>query len=429
MLESKLNKEEQELLESPKGAYAVIMGYLARLDGKVTQAKFNKLLIELNYDRMKGVDYRETLKAVTSSPKLLNLYRKASSGETSIEEVTSYKGTKTIAEIEVPSIVTASSIDKVATQGLTANFRKAQRKGSAQEYLSQLVAKNMCEAAQNLTPMKAPHINLHTDKSRTLVVTPADWHVGAVVDNIQGNCYNFDIFQSRLDEYFNEIANCVKEMKINKIVCVHLGDFIEGIDMRKINQAFDAEFDATTQLAKAQRAYLEFIQGLALLTDKLSVGLIGGNHDRFTSDKKDAIYGDNLAYNVADQLLLLKQLGVFGENVTVIDNRSDIYTIEQKVEGKVVLFKHGDAEKRTAQTHIPKFIKDHPIDYMFFGHYHSNAYIQEDFERFSFMTGSIMGNNSYSAQLGLPTTRASQLMTIFEEGKKAVTTIPVFFSE
>ena len=71
--------------------------------------------------------------------------------------------------------------------------------------------------------------------------------------------------------------------------------------------------------------------------------------------------------------------------------------------------------KNTDKPKIPNLIKDHPIDYVMFGHYHSSKILQENGYATSIMVGSLQGNNTYSKQLNLPDSKASQTLILFNK--------------
>ena len=127
-------------------------------------------------------------------------------------------------------------------------------------------------------------------------------------------------------------------------------------------------------------------------------------------------------------MILLNDHLMFGDNVDIIDNRSDIYRAEINIYGKNILLIHGDTLSGNDKPKIPVLLKDKILDYVFFGHYHSSRMIQENGFAFSIMVGSLQGNNTYSKQLNLPDSRASQMITIFEKGSNSPIYQPVFFS-
>ena len=188
-----------------------------------------------------------------------------------------------------------------------------------------------------------------------------------------------------------------------------------------------SQLNATEQLSEATRMFIELIDSVVTTGTKVTVGLVGGNHDRFTSNKKEAIYNDNLAYNVLDIVKLMQETGHWDKNqLDIIDNSHDVYSLELPIYGKTIRLVHGDFLKR-GDYKIASQIKDHPIDMLLYGHLHSFKVVQEDINQLSIMAGSLQGNNSYSKQLGTPDSRANQLILTFDEFEQVPLIQPVFF--
>ena len=262
---------------------------------------------------------------------------------------------------------------------------------------------------------------------KTIVAFVTDWHIGATVHGVNGNDYNLDIAKARMKEYTETLLKQIKRKNPERVVILHGGDFVEAVDHRNINQAFDAQLNATEQLSEATRMFIELIDSVVTTGTKVTVGLVGGNHDRFTSNKKEAIYNDNLAYNVLDIVKLMQETGHWDNNqLDIIDNSHDVYSLELPIYSKTIRLVHGDFLKR-GDYKIASQIKDHPINMLLYGHLHSFKVVQEDINQLSIMAGSLQGNNSYSKQLGTPDSRANQLILTFDEWEQVPLIQPVFF--
>lgn len=248
-----------------------------------------------------------------------------------------------------------------------------------------------------------------------MIIALSDWHIGATVKAVNGNSYNVEIAKERLARVMSEAKRVIEDSKVEDVYIVFLGDAVENTSMRNINQAFDAEINMAEQIALATRMLAEFIKGISEVASNVTAAVIGGNHDRYTPNKKEAIYNDNVAYNILDSLLMLQEYGGLSRGINIIDNRYDIYSAEFTVYDKTIRLVHGDNLPNNDKPKIPVMIKDHPIDYVFFGHYHSSKIIQENGSATGIMVGSLQGNNTYSKQLNLPDSRASQTMVLFNE--------------
>lgn len=413
---------------------AIVLGSLFQESGKLSCSAFNKVMVELGYAKVKRSDFKQLVGTIENNEHYHQLFSLASENKLGIEDLVNGDGTPSEQSTDdLLDIVSPYVVDKEVLRNLTSRYRKVRNQVSAQQYLSGKIADSIAETIKHheqKPKREFPRMSTDFKGNSTLVITPADWHIGAVVFT-EDNCYNYTLFKLRLQQFINAIKEKISLLHPDNILLVHLGDFIEGIDMRKINQPFETEMTATQQIARATEAMLDLVEEVGSLGYPTKVGVIGGNHDRFTADKKDAIYNDNIAYNILSVLKLMsaKEYGVLPENVVILDNSDDIYHLSQLVSGKNIMFVHGDMEAKTANARIPAHIKQTPIDYMFFGHYHYNSFVQEDFKRFSFMASSIMGANNYAKQLNLPTTQPSQLMTLFTEGSDNPLIMPIFFKE
>ena len=116
--------------------------------------------------------------------------------------------------------------------------------------------------------------------------------------------------------------------------------------MRSVNQAFDTEFTLAEQITKGTRLLIDVLSQISEVTEgNLRFGIVGGNHDRLQGNKNEKIYNDNVAYITLDTMLNLQELGVLN-GIEIIDNREDIYTIEDVVANQRIVVNHGDNLKR-----------------------------------------------------------------------------------
>lgn len=406
--------------------YAVILGKIKKDYPTIQRSVFNKILVGFELDKVDKEYFLMLVDRVKTTPELSDLYLKAVKGVYTLDDVKVYE--KSVTEDGLFDLVSTYTVDKYTTQAQSTNFRKAQKQGTAQYYLSQQIAKELKTSLSDIEKPVLPKA-LNVDASdKEMIMALSDWHIGARVDHVNGNTYDLGIAQQRLADYLERAHMEALTNKPRKIYLYHGGDFIEGIDMRKVNQSFDAELDATTQIAAATRMMIDTVKEVASWGVPMTVALVGGNHDRYTSNKKDAIYNDNIAYNVIDTLLLVKDYGIFPDYVDIVDNRDDVYRVETTVAGKNVMLIHGDTLPSNDKPKIPMLIKDHPIDLVIYGHYHSSRFIQENGSGFSIMVGSLMGNNTYSKQLLLPDSKPSQLVMLVTQGSDTPTFQPVFLN-
>lgn len=423
-----LSTKELDVLSTQLGAQAVIFGHLSKTYNKVTVTRYNKLSVGLGYDKVTSYDLDFVRKDIMEDPIASKLNSLAMAGQLHLSDLTiTDEGLAEEADLEDDNLYNYTSPIVTANQEVLANqreFAKLQREGAYTELLFKGLKKHLVNELQDLDkPKYIERIRTNEEGSKELIVALSDWHIGAYVRNIDTGGYDFTIFKDRLNRFLTEVKNTIAKEDITLVHLYHIGDLIEHINMRNVNQAFEAEFSATEQSAKAQRVLVEILQDLSAYAD-IRFGMVGGNHDRFQGNKADKIYNDSIAYLVLDGIFLIQELGLL-PNVEILDNREDIYSFYDEVAGKVIKVCHGDSEGKKVDVKIPRHIKNTPIDYMIMGHIHTSRIVQEDFHRYHIYVGSTMGANNYSQENNLPTTSPSQLMILLENGSDSPTFKPV----
>lgn len=385
---------------------AILMGSLMKAKGKVTTADYNKLSATLGLDTVNRSELRDARELVVGDNTAFSLYTQAC------------RGTLTIDDLGFTKKAVGDSLSSylVAHEEVLADsreFRKIQREGIHFERLVNGLKKYTSQELAKLEPY-TPILDRvdPTDVKRSLIVCLSDWHVGALVFNKDTGGYSFAILEERLERLKREVLDAVDLYYVEQVTIFHVGDLIEHINMRNVNQAFDAEFPATEQIARAKRLLTQFLIDISGYVPVV-FGLVGGNHDRFQGNKADKIYNDNIAYLVLDEIISMSEFGLL-PNVQIIDNRDDVYSIMTNVGGKVVKVVHGDFEGKKDDHKIPKHIKEFPIDLLIMGHIHTFRVVQEDFARHQIYVGSPMGANDYSKEHGFPTTKPSQALIVLE---------------
>lgn len=408
---------------------AIIFGHLVKTFGKVQTAKFNKIALELGYDRVTAKDIKKMADRFEKDDTLDTLVQQSIVGEIGLEDLTKYKSDrKPFLEKSTYDVVTAYQVEHQRVLANNREFNKIQREGAYVHLLFDGLKNTFREEFATLSKPKYDFTytreTLEGDKE--LVVLLSDLHIGALVNNLDTGGYNFEILNQRLTTYLHEIKQMAELMKVSKVRIYNLGDNIEHINMRSVNQAFEAEFTAVEQIAKATRLIVDFVMEVEKVAP-VKYGMIGGNHDRFQGNKNDKIYNDNVAYLILDYMFMMQEFGML-QQTELIDNREDIYGFEDTVQGKVIKASHGDSLKGKG-AHIHKFVKDHGIDYLVTGHVHHHLISQEDFARLHITNASPMGANNFSKELNLPLSTPSQTMFVLGAALKGPIIYTVFFEK
>jgi len=150
--------------------------------------------------------------------------------------------------------------------------------------LSKLIIESLKEELSQFSPAKfIPHSNQIDKVGDTLVIHFADWHVGRLVRDEDGNeLYNEKIFQERIEILLNEILTLLDEYiskgtPIKNVVIISTGDILDGMGIFS-SQETVSEMSPPLQVMGAVKVIKNFI--LALLQRKLNVNFYGvkGNH-------------------------------------------------------------------------------------------------------------------------------------------------------
>lgn len=229
-----------------------------------------------------------------------------------------------------------------------------------------------------------------------MVVMLSDWHIGAQVHNVKGNNYNYDIARQRVAKYLSRVKKIAHEEGITEINVVSLGDMTEHINMRKVNQAFEAEFPLAVQIVKAYELIRDFIVNLSEDFNVTYRG-VGGNHDRMNGDKNDNIDGDSTAYIVN---FMIKD---FIENtkldrITYVEVDSINYSASFYLNDFHFKFVHGDNEKGNKKLASHADLDDTSYNVLAMGHLHHFSVKEVGQDKYEVYVGSLMGANNYGVK-------------------------------
>lgn len=428
-----LTTEELSVLHTRDGALAVIMGSLKAINDQPRAAPANKILKALDYDRTNIQEMRALAETFSEQHELNSLYRKAYQKLILVNDIprNSYgeeynaeyekEHKEAVSEDNLFSLLSTYHMDKEDGNARARELREVIKTGVFMKHLMESTKKHLAEELKDMPRMKYIKTPQPKPKAgdKSLVLLVSDWHIGAVVYNEDTGGYDFKKLSIQVQEMVNEVETLMEDFNIQNLYVFHVGDIIEHISMRNVNQAFEAEFSAAEQISKASRLLIDMLAALSK-SHHVTFGMVAGNHDRLNGNKNDKIYNDTVTYIILDHLIhMQEEFGVL-PNVTYIDNRENTYEFTIRVAGKNIKVKHGDSEKKKDDVKIPKHIKEEPIDIFIMGHIHTGRIVQEDYSRFHVYVGSTMGANNFSKELNLPTTSASQTTMILTEGRSSV---------
>lgn len=249
------------------------------------------------------------------------------------------------------------------------------------------------------------------EDSTALVVALSDWHIGCKF-KVSYNEFSYKIVSDLVFEYLSKIERLIDTYGVENVLLLNLGDTIENTYMRNFSQTFEAEFDFSTQQAKAIELVSIFIKWLCLKHPKIhfSYSAVAGNHDRMNGNKKDAIFGDSFQTILN---LFLNNLPL--ENFEVIEQESPVKG-SVSFNGVNIAFEHGDKlnlNNRNLLATVSQ--RDGKVyDALLVGHLHHFQVVENN--GLFIMSGSLKGADTYSESLNLRADR-SQACLLIRNGK------------
>lgn len=421
---------DKKMYNEPNEVYAIVMGNLFKTFNKAQVSQFNKIVLELGYERTNVQGLQEIANKIDSVPALSELAMEAEEGNIGLDQIAKYKtGKIPFDDKTLHSVITPYQVAHQRVLKENREFNKYQRQGAYTKALFEdLLVYLGAELPDFGTTFSSREVKqTATKKGTSLVVNISDWHIGATIQNdYTHGGYNYTKLIERLDTLLLETYEMASHYDIEEIVCLFAGDMIEGADMRG-GQKWGLEFSMAEQIAKGTRTLADFLHELELIAP-VRFGAVRGNHDRLTgqANKKDSIYNDSAMFVVLDSLKLMQDQGAL-PNTEIVDNQNNMYDLELTIQDKIVHVNHGDMLKGKV-SHFSKFIKEHPIDILITGHVHNFNIRQDDNKRFQMVVGSPMGYNNYSEELQLEETAPSQTLMLISEGRDPIIQT-VYFGE
>lgn len=420
-----------KVYKEPNEVNSLIIGVLFKTFNKAQVSKFNKIASELGYDKT-NVEGLKKMTELIDDPSTMRFYEIAQDAEKGIiglEDVYKYNTeVKPFEEKSLHGVVTPYVVASERVKADNREFNKIQRKGAYTKALFEDLLNDLRDdLTDSGTTFGRDQVYTVSEEGNSLVVAISDWHIGATIQNdYTHGGYNYALLVKRLQELLVEANEMAYRYDVNEVVCVFVGDMIEGADMRG-GQKWGLEFNLSEQITKGARTLVDFLEELEAIAP-VRFGAIRGNHDRLTgqANKKDSIYNDSAMYIVLDYLKMLQEFGAL-KNTEIMDNQNNMYDLEVTVQGKIIHVNHGDMLNGKV-SQFPKFIKDHAIDILITGHVHNFNIRQDDKKRFQMVVGSPMGYNNYSKELQLEETAPSQTLMLLGEGKDPIIQT-VYFGE
>lgn len=232
------------------------------------------------------------------------------------------------------------------------------------------------EQLKTVTPLKETKPN-YVKEGDSLVVHFADWHIGKIVKDEEGNeLYNVDVFKTRINVLLQEILILLDEYirkgtPIKEVVIVSTGDILDGMGIYSTQES-QSELSPPFQVMLGIEIIQKFI--LSILKRKLRVIFYGvkGNHGEIRGEggkQKDP----NANWDL--QLYLILDFWVRNNLKTkkVKIHYSELDYLNFEVQGWKYHIRHIAPQQSETSAGKAKFLgwaRKHDCDALVYGHYH-----------------------------------------------------------
>ena len=256
--------------------------------------------------------------------------------------------------------------------------------------------------------------SVEEESDYTMICHITDWHIGYIINNCNGNNFNWEIANERINKYISECKKYIELYNIRQVLIISTGDMIENSYMRE-TQAHNCEFLQSMQIHKATKLIYRLL--IALAEDcNVIFGGIAGNHDRMSGDKKKSYEGDNANVLITEHIKDL--VDVSGcERISILNTNYNDSEINITVCGLSCKFIHGDRYKN-GKHNLSKIISSDNkfYDLIFSGHLHNFSIESENHGRYAISTGCLSGYNDYSKNFYCSSV-ASQTIAILKDNE------------
>lgn len=393
--------------------YAVIIGVILNSENKVSLTKVNSLAESAGEERLKNKELQDLYSNIISEDEHLNsLLEQAVNGEIGLKDISKEFESNDYTPYTPPYI-----IGKEEQMAKMREFRKIMKDGAYLDSLIRGLKEDLEETFDDFEPIIAKRpLNIEGTNEKVMILALSDIHIGLNFTDTQTRGYNYNILLDRINQYMNTVKSEAVEKGITDFRIYFVGDLIEHINMRNVNQAYETEFTMSKQIALGTRLLSSIIQEIGTLGN-VTFHMIHGNHDRMQGNKNDKVYNDSAAYVTLDMLLYLQEIGGFDDNIYIHNNKDDIYKSFDNIEKNGLKYKvgliHGDTTPKSGHI-IPKIDVMNDTNMVITGHFHHFSMFQESFNRLHVRNSSTIGTNNFSKELNLGATTPSQTRIILD---------------
>lgn len=259
-------------------------------------------------------------------------------------------------------------IERQKIRDLSRQARDVFRAESRSELLRETVREAIASLPEIKRPPKVPHFGVSDNK--TLVVGIGDLHYGANI-RVEGlfgdlvNSYNSDVYETRMELLFYELAAICDKEKVSEITLFMVGDLLEGMIHR--SQLMKLEYGLIESAMRLSEHLSNWIARLSEVA-RVSVYACSGNHSeiRPLGSKKGEFEEENLE-RIVMWYLAERLKDVSGVYIDPECRKMKFLPVQ----GFNFLLFHGDGEKKIseiAKATINQY--GETIDFFVCGHAH-----------------------------------------------------------
>lgn len=252
----------------------------------------------------------------------------------------------------------------------------------------------------------------HIPTGRDSILMISDIHLGIEVNN-NVNTYNPKIAKERLNKLIDETINRCKELTIDKLHVVILGDTISGLIHNTLR--YESRLDISDQITEVSNVLVQCIEKLTQseYIPFVTITSVNGNHDRIFANKDDNLPRDSFTKLVNRNIE--KDLS-YNDKVTYLHNTVNYDEIAvMTIKNKTFVAVHGDKVSKDKCKEQLENILSMDIDYILMGHWHEPNQKQINNTKV-FINGSVVGTDSYASQKKLYTKPCQKLLFIDDYG-------------
>jgi hypothetical protein len=273
----------------------------------------------------------------------------------------------------------------------------------------------------------------HENGVRYAVALFSDAHIEETVDSasvLGKNEYNVKIAETRIKNYFNNLATCLNKDNVEELIFASLGDTISGYIHDELAQTNGLTPSEAT--IKAQSLIYSGLDFLCKNTGLNSIKFIGivGNHSR-TTKKIQHSNGFKLSYEWIMYQNIKAMCEVTGLPVEFNIPESEM-AVADTPDGKRFIFVHGYQIKSSGSGTVcgiypalnrlaMKWDRTFKQDKIYLGHFHSCVSIPN-----ATVNGSIIGFNSFALSNGFTYEEPAQMYEVYDSNRGLLLTRKIY---